>query len=60
MRGSRVGDAGNAEKENRADFVSAREVESPANLAHTLEGMYGEAAPACAKAVRLREQIEVA
>ena len=60
MRDSRVGDAGNAEKENRADFVSAWEIESLANPAHTLEGMYGKSAPACAKSVRLRKQIKVA
>ena len=53
MRNARVGDVGNAEEENRSDFVSARQVQRLANTAHALEGTNGEAAPARAETVRL-------
>ena len=60
MRNTRVGDVGNAEEENRSDFVPARQIERLANTAHALERMDGEAAPARAESVRLRQQVEVA
>ena len=53
MRNARVGDVGNAEEENRSDFVSARQVERTTDPAHPLEGTNGEAAPARAKTIRL-------